>query len=107
MGNGDDIEVRPEDLKRAGEHATAIGDQAVGRGGEVQASAKIVWGAMSGSALAEAHDDCAREWAKELDALGRNILEAGRGLRDNANNYEKADALGKKGFDSIGSMLGD
>ncbi|MQA88412.1 MAG: hypothetical protein GEV03_28300 [Streptosporangiales bacterium] len=107
MGGDDDIKVRPEDLKKAGENATAIGGELLSHRDDIQASAKTISGGLSGFALAEAHNTCAQAWEKELDALGRNISEAGTGLRDNAKNYDITDSLGSKGFDSLGSMLGE
>ena len=102
MPSGQDFHVEPEDLGRAGNSATEIGDRISRDSDDLLPPARNVSGGLDGFALAGVLSGCAQAWDDELESVADKTRGAGELLLSTARTYEQGDAGSRDGFDSFG-----
>ena len=100
MSAGDGFQVEPEDLRKAGDNATDIGDRLLRDRDDLAATAKSVSGGLDGFALTGTFSGCAQAWEDERRSLGRETRVAGERLHGNAGTYEEADDAARASLDA-------
>lgn len=106
MAVGEGFEVEPDDLKKAGDEATQIGDRMHRASGDLSATARAVSGGLDGFALVGAFHGCAQAWEDELGSMAHKARDAGGKLCDTAGDYEGADVAARDGLGAIADALG-
>ena len=106
MSAGDGFQGEPEDLRKAGDNATDIGDRLLRDADDLVAAAISVSGGLDGFALTGALRGCAQAWEDERRSLGRETRAAGERLHGNAGRYEEADDAARGSLDATTGALG-
>lgn len=98
MPIGAGFHVEPEDLSKAGDNATEIGDRMFLNSGDLLAQASNASGGLDGFALGGELSGCAQAWDEQLASVARKTQAAGERLLSAQATGRRAEEIRADGW---------